>query len=128
MKPIFKTNGHDYTRYLAEEGLKPSKNDLDSDGSGRNILDGLMYRSRVATKAKWTVSFNRLDEATMKQLESDLYAGTVEGDYIKITLLDAKLNRHVERTYYCSTINEGVQRYIGGQTVYDGVTFNITER
>lgn len=125
MKPIFQLNGHDYTKYLAEEGLKPTKNDLDSDGSGRNLLDGLMYRSRIATKAKWTVSFNRLDEAVMQQLESDLYATE---NYISVTMLDAKQNRYVTRSYYCSTVDEGVQRYIGGRTVYDGVTFNITER
>lgn len=125
MKPTFQLNGHDYTKYLAEEGLKPTKNDLDSDGSGRNLLDGLMYRSRIATKAKWTVSFNRLDEAVMQQLESDMYATE---NYLSITMLDAKQNRYVTRSYYCSTIDEGVQRYIGGRTVYDGVTFNITER
>lgn len=123
MKPIFKINGHDYTKYLSEDGLKPSKNDLDADGSGRNLLDGLMYRSRIATKAKWTVSFLLLDEEVMAQLEADM-----DADYVKITMLDAKVNRYVERSYYCSTINEGIQRYIGGRTMYDGVTFNITER
>ncbi len=123
MKPVFKLNGHDYTRYLADEGLKPTKNDLDADGSGRNLLDGLMYRSRIATKAKWTVSFLRLDEEVMAQLEADM-----DADYVNITMLDAKVNRYIERSYYCSTINEGIQRLRGGRTVYDGVTFNITER
>lgn len=125
MKPIFILNGHDYTKYLSDEGLKPSRNDLDSDGSGRNLLDGLMYRSRIATKQKWVVAFNRLDEAVMQQLVQDMYSS---GNYISVTLLDSRQNRHIARTYYCSTINEGVQRYIGGRTVYDGVTFNITER
>lgn len=131
MKPIFKINGNDYTKYLSEEGLKPTRNDLDSNGSGRNLLDGLMYRSRIATKAKYTVSFLRLDEIIMKQLLADMYA---DNNYITVTTLDAKTNRYVEKTYYCSTINEGVQRYekgkggAEGKTVYDGVTFNITER
>ena len=124
-RPIFKINGHDYTRYLAEDGLKPTRNDLDSDGSGRNLLDGLMYRSRIATKVKWTVSFERLDEDVMAQIEQDMYA---DDNYVTVIMLDPKQNRHVERTYYYSTINEGVQRYIGGRTVYDGVTFNLTER
>lgn len=122
-KPIFKIGEHDYTEYLANEGLKPSRNDLDSDGSGRNLLDGLMYRSRIATKLKWTVSFLRLDEAVMSQLVADM-----DADYVTITMLDSKANRNITRTYYCSTINEGIQRYIGGRTVYDGVTFNIIER
>lgn len=124
MKPIFLINGHDYTRYLADDGLKPADNDLDADGSGRNLLDGLMYRSRIATKDKWTVSFLRLDEAVMAQLMADMK----RTEYVQITLLDPDENRYVERTCYTSTINKGIQRYIGGRTVYDGVTFNLTER
>ncbi len=127
MQPVFiivtQNGNHDYTRYLAEEGLKPSRNDLDADGSGRNLLDGLMYRSRIASKDKWTVTFLRLDEGIMAQLMVDM-----DADFVDIIMLDAKSQRHVQRSYYTSTINEGVQRYIGGRTVYDGVTFNITER
>ena len=123
MQPVFKIGNHDYTKHLANDGLKPSKNDLDADGSGRNLLDGLMYRSRIATKAKWTVSFNRLSAATLMQLESDMDAA-----FVSITLLDAKTNQYTTKSYYTSTINEGIQRYVDGDTVYDGVTFNITER
>ncbi len=123
MKPIFLINGHDYTRYLAEDGLKPTRNDVDADGSGRNLLDALMYRTRIATKRKWTVSFNRLSGETLSQLERDM-----DAEFVRVTMLDAKENRHMERSYYTSTITEGVQRYIGGETVYDGVTFNLTER
>lgn len=122
-RPIFKIGDNDYTKYLAEDGLKPTKNDLDADGSGRNLLDGFMYRSKIASKAKWTVSFNRLSAETMARLSRDMNA-----EYVKVTMLDPTENRHIERTYYCATINAGVQRYIGGTAVYDGVTFNLTER
>lgn len=125
MKPIFKINGHDYTKYLKDEGLKPTKNDLDADGSGRNLLDGLMYRSRIATKDKRTVSFLRLDENVMKSIYADMYANK---NYVSVTMLDARTNTYLEKSYFCATINEGIQRYRGGKTVYDGVTFNITER
>lgn len=123
MKPMFKVGDHDYTKFLAQDGLKPSRNDLDADGSGRNLLDGLMVRSRIASKEKWTVSFNRLDESTASQLLRDMYP-----QYVSITMLDAKENRYITREYYCSTITTGVQRYLGGKTVYEGLTFNITER
>lgn len=122
-KPIFQIGEHDYTEYVADGGLQPSRNDLDADGSGRNLIDGLMYRTRIATKLKWTVTFLRLDESVMAQLIADL-----DSTYVSITTLDSKTNRNVTRTYYCSTINEGVQRYKGGRTVYDGVTFNLIER
>jgi hypothetical protein len=121
MRTVFIINGHDYTRYILE--LKPTQNDIDSKYSGRNLLDGEMYRKRVASKEKWSVSFDRLSEAVMSQLLQDM-----DSDFVRITMLDAKQNRHIQRTYYCSTINKGVQHSIGEVTVYDGVTFNIIER
>lgn len=121
MQPVFIINGHDYTEYIEE--LKPSLNDLDADGSGRNLLTGLMYRKRIATKNKWSVSFLRLGESLMQQLLSDM-----DSQFVKVTMLDAKANRPIQRTYYTSTINQGVQRYIGGETVYDGVAYDLTEK
>lgn len=123
MQPIFIINNHDYTSYLANDGIKPTSNDLDKEGAGRNLLNGLMYRNKIATKVKCTISFNRLSASIMSQLLVDMSPA-----FVSITMLDPKLNRHLTRTFYCSTINEGIQRYIGGDTVYDGVTFSITER
>lgn len=121
MVPAFIINGHDYAEYIQE--LKPSRNDLDADGSGRNILDGLMHRKRISSKLKYSVSFIRLNETMTVQLSSDMWP-----QYIQVTMLDPKTNQLVEKTYYTSTINYGVQRYIGGETVYDGISFDITER
>ena len=123
LPPIFKINNRDYAKYLAADGLKPSRNDLDADGSGRNILNGLMYRKRIATKLKWSVTFLRMDAETLARLESDM-----NSEFVRITLLEAKTGNYVERNYYTSTINEGVQRMVGGQIFYDGVSFDITER
>lgn len=121
--PIFKIGEHDYTEYVAADGMKPTRNDLDKDGSGRNILDGLMYRSRITTKLKYEVSFLRMPADVLMQLEADM-----DSEYINVTFLEAKTNRQVTRTYYTSTINEGVQRSINGEVFYDGVAFDLTER
>jgi len=125
MKPIFKIGEHDYTAFLAEDGLAPVRNDLDADGSGRNLLDGLMYRARIAQKDKWTVKFNRLPELIVKSIAAD-----INPEYVEITMLDPKTNRHITKTYYTSTLTYGVQRYDRSQnlTYYEGCTFNITER
>lgn len=125
MKPVFKINGHDYTAFLAEDGLSPVRNDLDADGSGRNLLDGLMYRARIAQKDKWTVKFNRLPELIMKSIAAD-----VDGVYTEITMLDPKTNRVLTKTYYASTLTYGTQRYSKSddRTYYEGCTFNMTER
>ena len=125
MKPVFKIGDHDYTKYLSWDGLAPVRNDLDADGSGRNLLDGLMYRARIAQKDKWTVKFDRLPEEVVRTLAADL-----DMEYVSITLLDPKLNRIVTKTFYTSTVTYGSQRYSksDGLTIYDGLTFNITER
>lgn len=125
MKPIFKIGKNDYTAFLADDGLAPVRNDLDADGSGRNLLDGLMYRARIAQKDKWTVKFNRLPELIVKSIAAD-----INPEYVEITMLDPKTNRHITKTYYTSTLTYGVQRYDRSQnlTYYEGCTFNITER
>ena len=122
---IFGNTEHDYSKYLAEDGLTPEDNDLDADGSGRNILDGLMHRNKIATKEKWAIKFNRLPAEVMSRLLKDIAKG---GNYIKCKMLDAKENRRITKEYYCSAVKKGVQRSRGGQTFYDGCTFNITER
>ena len=110
---------------MAEDGLSPVRNDLDADGSGRNLLDGLMYRARIAQKDKWTVKFIRLPELIMKSIAQD-----VDPEYVEITMLDPKTNRLLTKTYYTSTLTYGVQRYDRGmdRAYYDGCTFNMTER
>lgn len=125
MKPVFKIGDHDYTAFLAEDGLQPVRNDLDADGSGRNLLDGLMYRTRIAQKDKWAVKFNRLPELIMKSIAED-----IDPVYVNITTLDPKTNRVLTKVYYTSTLTYGAQRYdkSRGITVYDGCTFNMTER
>ena len=125
IKPILKIENHDYTAWLAEDGLAPVRNDIDADGSGRNLLDGLMYRARIAQKDKWTVKFNRMPELIMRSLAAD-----VDGEYTDITFLDPKTNRIMTKTYYTSTLTYGTQRYGKGdnRTYYEGCTFNMTER
>jgi len=123
MKPVFKIESNDYTAWVME--LEGARNDLDSDGAGRNLLDGLMYRARIAQKDKWTVKFLRLPETVMRSIAQD-----IDGEYAQITYLNPKNNRIMTKTFYCSTLNYGVQRWVrnGNTTVYDGVSFDITER
>lgn len=123
MKPVVIINGVDFTRLVKE--CKPSSNDLDADGSGRNILTGLMYRKRISTKKKFTLTFLRLSSSNMSKLLKAIYKNS---DYVNMTTLDPKTNKRITRSYYTSTIDEGIQHYIHGDTVYDDVTFDITER
>ena len=133
-KPVFMIGGIDLTNLVDWDGMKITRNDLDADGSGRNVLDGLMYRSKIATKIKIVVSFVRLSETEMKRVEDALG----NSDYVSVTIRNPRTMTDSTITCYCSTVNEGVQRWVNtrfprsgtytGETVYDGVTFDLIER
>ncbi|MBR1820456.1 MAG: hypothetical protein IJ769_02405 [Clostridia bacterium] len=122
-KPVLIINGHDYAAYVEE--LSPSRNDLDADGSGRDVQTGLMYRTRIAVKQKWEVKLLRLTEAVHRQLLTD-----ISGTYYDATVLDPTTGQRSRRTFYTSSVPFGAQRYDRetGAPVYDGMSFSMTER
>ena len=122
-KPVLIINGHDYAPYIEE--LTPSRNDLDADGSGRDVQTGLMYRTRVATKQKWEVKMLRLQQPVMQQLLSD-----ISPTYFSATVLDPATGAQVTKSFYTSTIPYGAQRYNKetGAPYYDQMNFSMTER
>ena len=123
MKPVLKIGEHDYTPWL--EDLAPVRNDMDSEESGRDIGTGEMFRVRIAKKDKWSAKFLQMPEEVVRQLSVDL-----DPVFVRITVLHPHLNRIVTKTYYVSTLTYGSQRYkkSDGITVYDGCTFNMTEK
>lgn len=123
MKPVFKIGSHDYSKWVAE--LTPINNDMDSTKSGRNTLDGLMTRNKIADKDKWSVSMLPLSEEITSQLAKDL-----RQSFFKATLLDPISNRYLTKSYYCASRPFGVQQYekTSGKTFYVGMSFNITEQ
>lgn len=122
-KPTLTINGHNYAQYILE--LTPSRNDLDADGSGRDVQTGLMYRTRIGTKQKWEVKLMRISQAVHKQLLSDISPA-----FYSATILDPTTGASVTKTFYTSTVPFGAQRYDkeSGAPYYDGMTFSMTER
>ena len=122
-KPVLIINGHDYAPYVLE--LNPSRNDLDADGSGRDVTTGPMYRTVVATKLKADVKLLRIRQDIMARLAADL-----AGEYYSATVVDPATGAQVTKTFYTSAVPFGAQRYNkeSGVPYYDGVTFSMTER
>ena len=123
MRPILKIDNLDLTEYVKE--LKPVKNDLDADGSGRDIQTGKMYRTKITSKFTWEVNLLRIPEnvalALFNKLDSDDYNATT---------LNPGTNTQQTKSYYTSSVPLGTQKYIKSDdiTVYDGVSFNMIER
>lgn len=122
-KPVLIINSHDYAQYVEE--LTPSRNDLDADGSGRDVQTGEMFRTRIATKQKWDVKMLPLGETIHKQLLSD-----ISGVYFSATVLDPTTGATASKTFYTSSVPFGAQRYDkeSKKPYYDGMTFSMTER
>lgn len=122
-KPVLIINGHDYAPYIEE--LSPSRNDLDADGSGRDVQTGEMFRTRIAVKQKWEVKLLRLSEAIHRQLLAD-----ISGAFYNATVLDPVTGGQATKIFYTSSVPFGAQRYdkSSGATFYDGMTFSMTEK
>ena len=139
---IFSLNGqtlvfsHDYTQYVAE--LAPSRNDLDADGSGRDVKTGIMKRTPIAMKYKVDVQMLPLEETLHTQLCRDLMYRNPDSHtnldkpdaFITVTVLDPATNTQSSKTVYISNVNYGSQlfRPSENKTYYYGMSFSLTER
>lgn len=122
-KPVLIINNHDYAAYVLE--LNISRNDLDAEGSGRDVQTGLMYRTRIATKMKADVKLRDIPQSVHKQLLAD-----ISPVFYSATVLDPNTGAQVTKSFYTSTVPFGAQRYDreSGAPRYSGMTFSMTER
>jgi len=122
-KPVLIINGHDYAPLVEE--LSITSNDLDAEGSGRDVQTGLMYRTRIATKLKAEVKLLRLQQAQMQQLMAD-----IAGVFYSATVVEPTTGAKVTKSFYTSERPFGAQRLNRktGAPYYDGVTFSMIEQ
>ena len=122
-QPVLIINGHDYAPLVEE--LNITGNDLDAEGSGRDVQTGLMHRTRIATKLKAEVRLLRLQQPQLQQLMAD-----IAGTYYSATVVDPTIGARVTKSFYTSERPFGAQRYNRetGAPYYDGVAFSMIER
>ena len=119
----FKINGTDILRFIEEDGIKWSRNDIDAPDSGRT-LDGAMQRGRVSIKERIDVTLRDLTTPDIQMILNLILPEfvTVEWDF-------DPLYGHILKTFYsnnvpatCATV------YEDGTALWDGVTFPLIER
>lgn len=121
MVAVFKIDGKDFTDILPEGALKWSRNDLDSDQTGRT-LDGIMHRTRIAIKAKLSITTKRLTTQKLMELNAALKPA-----FISVTYLDP-IDGVVTKKFYGSSVESTTQIVIDGETYWTGTTFNLIEQ
>ena len=114
---------HDYTQYVEE--LNIVHNDVDAEGSGREVKTGAMQRTRVAQKHTLTVQLLRVRQSVARAIFHDLEANT----WLGVTYQSPCRDRLDTKNFYCSSVNFGAQRYdrFRDATVYDGMNFKLVE-
>ena len=106
---------HDLTPYIALEGLKDSRNDIDASGSGRDTQDGLMHRHRVAQKMRWDATCRPLTKA-----EKNMILTWVDPESFLVKTDNPKTGVKTVYTVYSNNISttfkildHGVQKWAG---------------
>ena len=122
-QPKLKIGSVDFTELVAS--LTMSNNDLDADGSGRDISDGEMHRTKIADKDKLEVTMMRMWESDMAALQAALNPA-----FISVEYLNPRTNTLTTKTMYCSALKHGLQMYNRSKkkTYYQGASFDLTER
>lgn len=114
---------HDYTRYV--ESLNIVHNDIEAEGSGRDVNTGAMERTRVAQKHTLTVQLLPVSQPVARAIFRDLEAT----GWLGVTYQSPCRDRLDTKNFYCAGVNFGAQRYdrFRDRTYYDGMSFKLIE-
>lgn len=86
-------DGVDMIPFIAYQGLKWSRNDIDCQNSGRT-LDGSMVRGRVATKIRLDITCRPLTATELSTVLNAIYP-----EYVTVTYDDPMQGRVVKTMY-----------------------------
>ncbi len=118
---VYKINNVDFSDVLEEGGLVWERNDLDAEGTGRD-LNGDMLRDRTTTKVTLKVSTIPLTTERISQLLQAIYPQTAQ-----ITYLDPQAGTALVKTMYVAKCPATCQRQYGDTQLWDGVSFSHIE-
>lgn len=105
-------NGFDFEPYLAERGIKWTRNDVDSPESGE-MADGTMRRDRVIIRPTMNITLANskffIGDTLMHQMMS-----AIEPQWVDVTYFDPRAGGIVTRTFYSNNINVTLIRVENG--------------
>ena len=93
----FTVNGVNLTNYLAEDGIRWTRFDVEAPDTGRT-LDGVMHRGRVASKVRLDVTCRPL-----KSSEAQTVLQAIYPEYVTVRYTDPQCGP-VTKTMYSNSI------------------------
>lgn len=120
---VLTVNGIDMTPYVAFQGFKWQRADVESPESGRT-LDGLMHRGRVATKYRLDITCR-----PMKSNEAQIVLQAIKPEYVFVTYYDPEHGiRNNVMMYSNNNPASFCKRDEDGTEWWMGITFPLIER
>lgn len=122
MKMMLSINGVDFMPFIAKQGVKWQRNDIDAPNSGRT-MDGMMQRGRVATKIRLDITCRPL-----RAEEARLVLNTILSEYLSVDYYDPMSGERYGVTMYS---NNNLASFLIEKPEDDwwgGITFPLIER
>lgn len=122
MKMMLKINGVDFMPFIAKQGVKWQRNDIDAPNSGRT-MDGQMQRGRVATKIRLDITCRPL-----KAEEARLVLNTILPEYVHVDYYDPMSGYRSGVTMYSNNNPASFLIEKPDDDWWSGITFPLIER
>ncbi len=117
---ILVINGHDYTRWIEDDGYDWSRDDIDSEKTVRT-KDGKMRRDKITEKRNLSYNMLPMPQDIAAQLDTDLHDPEFSATY-------QDLHGQQTRKFYCSKFPGKLRQVIDeGHLMWQGISFNLHE-
>lgn len=122
MKMKLVVNGIDFVPFIAKQGVKWQRGDIDAPNSGRT-MDGQMQRGRVATKIRLDITCRPLTDAEAKIVLNAIYP-----EYVSVDYYDPMFGYRSGVTMYSNNNPASFLMVKPDADWWDGITFPLIER
>ena len=122
MKMILRINGVDFMPFIAKQGVKWQRNDIDAANSGRT-MDGQMQRGRVATKIRLDITCR-----PMTAEEARLVQTTILPEYVSVDYYDPMSGYRSGISMYSNNNPASFLIEKPEDDWWSGITFPLIER
>lgn len=118
---VLKIDNTDIVDYIAYNGLKWERYDVDSPDTGRT-LDAKMHRGRVATKIRMDITCRPMNSTELRTL-----LNLILPEYITVEYDDPMLGRVTKQMYSNNNPASYLIKKRDGRELWSGVTFPLIE-
>lgn len=116
-------DGTDITPYIANQGIKWQRSDVDSPDAGRT-LDGKLHRARVATKIRLDITCRPL-----MSFEARIVLNAIQAEWVTVSYDDPMLGyRENIKMYANNNPATYLMKTTGGTEWWKGITFPLIEQ